>query len=189
MTANSDSRQRPKEIVRIWLTHQCKSPSLHCSNTTLSPCDRPLSSAVIVPDPVEESLPSPTSTKRRQSPFPEADAKRARLSENVTINGYGSRSPPLEENQRPGTGQKRKDQAEERKRGQRLFGALLGTLSQSSSSTAPKRRRDIEEKQTAKLRHEADEFDEKRKQRLEVLTSVRRRQQKVYDRQGVGWTV
>jgi hypothetical protein len=36
---------------------------------------------------------------------------------------------------------------EDRKRGQRLFGGLLGTLSQSSSSAAQRRRADIEKKQ------------------------------------------
>lgn len=75
---------------------------------------------------------------------------------------------------------------EERKRGQRLFGALLGTLSQSSSSTAQKRRTDIEKKQQAKLKLQADEYDEKKKQRLEALVAVRRREQKKFDEQSVG---
>ena len=75
---------------------------------------------------------------------------------------------------------------EERKRGQRLFGALLGTLSQSSSSTAQKRRTDIEKKQQAKLKLQADEYDEKKKQRIESLVAVRRREQKKFDEQSVG---
>lgn len=74
---------------------------------------------------------------------------------------------------------------EERKRGQRLFGALLGTLSQSSSSTAQKRRTDIERKQQAKLRVQAEEYDEQKKQRLESLMAVRRKEQKKYDKQSV----
>jgi len=74
---------------------------------------------------------------------------------------------------------------EERKRGQRLFGALLGTLSQSSSSTAQKRRTDIERKQQAKLKLQADEFDEKKKQRLDAVMDFRRREQKKYDKQSV----
>lgn len=75
---------------------------------------------------------------------------------------------------------------EERKRGQRLFGALLGTLSQSSSSTAQKRRTDIEKKQQAKLKLQAEEYDEKKKQRLEALMVVRRREQTKFDKQSVG---
>ena len=74
---------------------------------------------------------------------------------------------------------------EERKRGQRLFGALLGTLSQSSSSTAQKRRTDIERKQQAKLKSQADELDEKKRQRLDAIWEVRRREQIKYDRQSV----
>lgn len=76
-------------------------------------------------------------------------------------------------------------QLEERKRGQRLFGALLGTLSQSSSSTAQKRRTDIERKQQAKLKLQNDEFDEKKKQLLDTIMDFRRREQKKYDKQSV----
>lgn len=74
---------------------------------------------------------------------------------------------------------------EERKRGQRLFGALLSTLSQSSSSTAQKRRTDIEKRQQAKLKLQADEYDEEKKLRLEALMEVRRREQKKYNKQSV----
>ena len=74
---------------------------------------------------------------------------------------------------------------EERKRGQRLFGALLGTLSQSSSSTAQMRRTDIEKKQQAKLKLQAEEQDEKKKQKLEALLVVRRREQRKFDKQSV----
>lgn len=74
---------------------------------------------------------------------------------------------------------------EERKRGQRLFGALLGTLSQSSSSTAQKRRTDIEKKQQAKLKLQAEEQDEKKKMKLEALLVVRRREQRKFDKQSV----
>ena len=74
---------------------------------------------------------------------------------------------------------------EERKRGQRLFGALLGTLSQSSSSTAQKRRTDIEKKQQAKLKLQAEEQDEKKKLKLEALLMVRRREQRKFDKQSV----
>jgi len=74
---------------------------------------------------------------------------------------------------------------EERKRGQRLFGALLGTLSQSSSSTAQKRRSDIEKKQQAKLKLQAEEHDEAKKQKLDALMEARRREQRIFDKQSV----
>ena len=81
---------------------------------------------------------------------------------------------------------RRSGQMEERKRGQRLFGALLGTLSQSSSSAAQKRRVDIEKKQQAKLKLQAEEYDEKKKQQMEAVMQIRRREQKKYDKQSVG---
>lgn len=74
---------------------------------------------------------------------------------------------------------------EERKRGQRLFGALIGTLSQSSSSTAQKRREDIERKQHAKLKLQAEEYDEKKRKRYEELIAIRRQEQRKYDKQSV----
>lgn len=76
-------------------------------------------------------------------------------------------------------------QAEERKRGQRLFGALLGTLSQNSATTAQKRRADIEKKQQAKLKLQAEEYDEKKKRELEKLMNLRRKEQKKWDEQSV----
>lgn len=74
---------------------------------------------------------------------------------------------------------------EERKRGQRLFGALLGTLSQSSNTAAQKRRADIERKQQDKLKEQDAKYDENKKRRYEELMAARRREQKVYDRQTV----
>lgn len=76
--------------------------------------------------------------------------------------------------------------AEERKRGQRLFGALLGTLSQKSSTTTQKRRADIEKKQQAKLKLQAEEYDAKKRDELDKLLAVRRREQQRFDEQSVG---
>lgn len=75
--------------------------------------------------------------------------------------------------------------AEERKRGQRLFGALLGTLSQSSSTAAQKRRADIEKRQQDKLKLQDEEYDELKRKKREELTQVRRKEQRVYDRESV----
>jgi pinin/SDK/memA/ protein conserved region len=75
---------------------------------------------------------------------------------------------------------------EERKRGQRLFGALLGTLSHSTNSSARKRREDVEKKQQARLKLQSEALGEKKKIELEKLTAVRAREQRHYDRQAVG---
>lgn len=150
--------------------------------------NRAVASAVIVPEESAEqaSLSSPT-LKRRQSPTPDDEqSKRPRLDQDEP-NGSGdsaalpSAAPLDRASERRKTGQ-----VEERKRGQRLFGALIGTLSQSSSSTAQKRRTDI---QQAKLKLQVDEQDEKKKQRREALLAARKKEQVIYDRQSVRFTV
>ena len=143
-----------------------------------------MASAVILPEAEEVLTPS---LKRRQSSVSENDDfKRRRVSHDEgSLNqepaipasaGAEARNGRLEGGQA----------AEERKRGRRLFGALLGTLSQSSSSsTAQKRRSDIEKKQQAKLKRQTEEVDERKKEKLEALTKARRREQRIYDRQSV----
>lgn len=132
-----------------------------------------------------EKIPSPSRLpKRRQSSPEDERAKRQRLSDDLSRNGQDAtknKHTPTDDK----SDRRRSGQIEERKRGQRLFGALLGTLSQSSSSTAQRRRTDIEKKQQAKLKLQAEEHDEKNKQCLESLMVVRRREQKKYNKQSV----
>ncbi|KAL8728003.1 MAG: hypothetical protein Q9166_005674 [cf. Caloplaca sp. 2 TL-2023] len=142
-----------------------------------------VASAVIVPEVEEQSTQARDSGKRRNSSFSEQDSKRPRLNSETNRDQTGS-SHPSAGPARP-SDRRKNGQLEERKRGQRLFGALLGTLSQSSSSTAQKRRTDIEKKQQAKLRLQAEEREEQRKQRLESLMIVRRKEQKKYDKQSM----
>ena len=145
-----------------------------------------VASAVILPE--SDPPPSPsTNRKRRQSSFSDDRSKRPRLGRGDTDGDKSDTVTPLEsatkDNQQ--LDRRRSGQMEERKRGQRLFGALLGTLSQSSSSTAQKRRTDIEKKQQAKLKLQAEEQDEMKKQKLEALLVVRRREQRKFDKQSV----
>ena len=142
--------------------------------------NRVVASAVILPEPTE--LPaSPQVTKRRDSSTTEGPNKRPRLG-----NGAEAGTPDLDDLDDQAAARRMSGQLEERKRGQRLFGALLGTLSQSSSSTAQKRRVDIEQKQQAKLKLQAEEYNEKKKQKLDALIEIRRQEQKKYDKQSVG---
>jgi len=134
-----------------------------------------------VPESAEQAGSPSGSAKRRQSSIPEQNAKRPRLSQYESTTARSPDSTPADR----ASDRRKSGQMEERKRGQRLFGALLGTLSQSSSSTAQKRRTDIERKQQAKLKLQADEFDEKKKQRLDAIMDFRRREQKKYDKQSV----
>ena len=143
-----------------------------------------MASAVILPEP-EEASQNP-SRKRRQSSASNNDAKRRRVShdEGQLKQESGSTPPGIANTRsgRPEGGQA----AEDRKRGRRLFGALLGTLSQSSSSsTAQKRRSDIEKKQQAKLKQQIEEADEEKKEKLGALMKVRRKEQRIYDKQSV----
>ncbi|KAI9678934.1 MAG: hypothetical protein M1829_001919 [Trizodia sp. TS-e1964] len=148
-----------------------------------------IASAVIVPEDIDEAIPpAPPPTKRRQSSIDSSVSKRPRLSSDVTDNNKISFAreltrathPPNSVNERRKSGQ-----AEERKRGQRLFGALLGTLSQSSPSTAQKRRLDIEKKQQAKLKLQSEEYDEKKKKELEDLKAVRQVEQRKFAEQSM----
>lgn len=130
--------------------------------------------------------------KRRKSSTTEHDPKRRRLSTEAGDNTspYSERRrshelaperPPLERKPtRQGAGRD-----EERKRGQRLFGGLLGTLSQSSTSAAQRRRADIEKKQQDKLKSQAEEYGELKKQKREQRDAIRKKEHPLYEREAM----
>jgi hypothetical protein len=66
-----------------------------------------------------------------------------------------------------------------------LFGALLGTLSQSSTTTAQRRRADIEKKQLGKLQQRDEEAEEEKREKRYKLDVIRKKEQKVWDEQNV----
>ncbi|CAG8182664.1 unnamed protein product [Penicillium olsonii] len=150
-----------------------------------------LASAVTVPE-QETARQSPeVATKRRQSSVSEYDSKRRRLSSQGNISPQSERrrrsSPPAaggdsseQKAERPRGGRE-----EDRKRGQRLFGGLLGTLSQKPSIAAQRRRADIEKKQQEKLKTQDVEYDELRKRRKEEREELRRRQAPLYEREAM----
>lgn len=150
--------------------------------------NRTLASAVAVPeqDALRQSPEIPT--KRRQSSISEHDTKRRRLSaqDNESPQSQRRRSSPAPAEQPTERRPARSGREEERKRGQRLFGALLGTLSQSSNSAAQKRRADIEKKQRDKLKVQAEEYGELKKRRKERREAIRRREKPFYEREAVG---
>ncbi|MCJ1417485.1 hypothetical protein MMC32_003829 [Xylographa parallela] len=145
-----------------------------------------VASAVIVPDPIDQPVSPPLTSKRRQSSVSDSGSKRLRLSHNETSRHDDAQTSSTTASKPPPPPAKEANvQVEERKRGKRLFGALLGTLAQSSSSTAQRRRVDIEQKQQAKLKLQDEEYDEKKKLRLDALMEVRRREQKKYNKQSM----
>ena len=161
-------------------TNVCNNVPLTSRQCTDRICSRAVASAVILPEPDENSSTTQGGAKKRQSSFSDTRSKRPRLGEQEAHDEQLAAAAEDHSSTR-----RRSGQMEERKRGQRLFGALLGTLSQSSSSVAQKRRVDIEKKQQAKLKLQAEEYDEKKKQQLEALMIVRRGEQKKYNKQSV----
>lgn len=143
-----------------------------------------IASAVVLPD---DAPPSP-GHKRRISSVSGSDPKRRRLGadEHDDDNVRVHEDDPGHASPERGNGRRANGQAEERKRGQRLFGALLGTLSQNhSSSTAQRRRADIEKKQQTKLKQQAEEYDARKREELDRLRAARRREQKRFDEQSM----
>ncbi|KAL9085432.1 MAG: hypothetical protein Q9165_007582 [Trypethelium subeluteriae] len=156
-----------------------------------------VASAVVLPEFNESPQPSPHPTpngqKRRQSSVSSSASKRPRLSTDATASAAApdSGAPPREE---PALDRRRNRQilgrSEERQRGQRLFGGLLSTLSQSSQGGAgaaarERRKAEIERKQAEKLKARDEEYDEEKKRKLEELTRVRRREQWIWDEQAM----
>ncbi len=153
---------------------------------------RTLASAVVIPD-QDSDIPSPEhGAKRRQSSTadPDSDIKRRRLS--AQDDNQDSEQPPARRPSSPKAGvsdseRRRNRRDEERKRGQRLFGSLLGTLSQSSNSAAQRRRADIERKQQDKLKIQDEEYGELKKKRREDRLALRKKEQKLYEKEMVGF--
>lgn len=74
---------------------------------------------------------------------------------------------------------------EEKKRGRRLFGGLLSTLSQTTANSQQKRRLEIEKKQQEKAVKQKTEDDKRRMEKLAKLDKVRRIEQVRFDEQVV----
>ncbi|EGY15078.1 hypothetical protein VD0002_g2176 [Verticillium dahliae] len=66
---------------------------------------------------------------------------------------------------------------EEKKRGKRLFGGLLGTLNQSGGGAQLKRRREIEQRQQERVQRQKLEAEKRSAERLSRITQVRRAEQ------------
>ncbi|KAF2085249.1 hypothetical protein K490DRAFT_75295 [Saccharata proteae CBS 121410] len=151
----------------------------------MAPTEPIVASAVVVPEPAAPPTPEPAlPIKRRLSSVSVDDNKRPRLSVDGN-NGADAEAPPKSPSRHRTAERRKTAQAEERKRGQRLFGGLLGTLSQSSSDKAQKRRAEIERKQQEKLKIQQSELDENKKQKRDRVIETRRHEQKKFDEQSM----
>ncbi|KAJ5184246.1 hypothetical protein N7492_001862 [Penicillium capsulatum] len=151
--------------------------------------DGTLASAVAVPDQDHLRQSPEFPAKRRKSSGSEYEPKRRRLSAQDELSPHSRRRRPLSPAPAPERPAERRParsgRDEDRKRGQRLFGALLGTLSQKSNPAAQQRRADIEKKQQDKLRSQADEYDELRKRRRERRETIRRKEKPFFEREAM----
>jgi hypothetical protein len=136
--------------------------------------DDTIASAVVLP---EELLPPASpSNKRRQPSIPEESAKRPRLDETIPngrrdSNGEVKSAAPVRR---------------ERGRERRLFGAVLGALSQAPSITAAqKRRSEIEKRQLAQRRQEDEESEQRKTERIARRKIQRWTEQKRFEEQSV----
>jgi hypothetical protein len=74
---------------------------------------------------------------------------------------------------------------EEKKRGQRLFGGLLNTLSQTTASSLQKKRLEIERRQQDRVQQQRVEDDKHRAEKLSKLKHTRKVEQVKFDEQVV----
>ncbi|KUJ19276.1 uncharacterized protein LY89DRAFT_683182 [Mollisia scopiformis] len=152
--------------------------------------DGPIASAVIIPDLGAESQP-PAPPKRRQSSTSESISKRPRLSFDANVesptNLHQSPEPTdpsrraSESVQEPINERRKSSVQEEKKRGQRLFGGLLSTLSQSTPNGQHKRRLEIEKRQQERAKQQKAEDDVRRAEKLAKLKAIRKVEQVKFD--------
>ncbi|OTB08419.1 hypothetical protein M426DRAFT_19087 [Hypoxylon sp. CI-4A] len=117
---------------------------------------------------------SPERGEASQSP------KRARLNDDPKVVDAPRSSPTRTE---PVTDRRESARQEERKRGKRLFGGLLNTLSQTTSNSQQKRRQEIERRQQEKVHQQRIEDDKHREEKLAELKAVRKVAQLKLDEQ------
>lgn len=123
--------------------------------------DSAIASAVVVPE--ELQAPASPTHKRRNSSITEDSAKRPRLDDD-------QKSPPHKKPARP--------TQRERGRERRLFGAVLGALSQNPTTAGQKRRAEIEKKQQERRQSENEESLQRKAERIARRREQREREQK-----------
>jgi hypothetical protein len=141
-----------------------------------------IASAVVLPEP--ESPPRaaspPVPQKRRQSSVSEQDNKRQRL-DSIDAKGNLDRRSSTNGNSTAAPPQARRERGRER----RLFGAVLGALSQNPASTAQNRRSEIEKRQKAQRELEDKETDQRKLERDVQRRAQRQREQKRFEEESV----
>jgi hypothetical protein len=157
----------------------------------------PIASAVVLPDPLPSTEPGPSpSAKRRLSSEHDEPSKRPRTSSEQSTNPSlmplkTSPEPTIKKEKladKPinhGPERRKVSVQEERKRGQRLFGGLLSTLSQTTPNSQAKRRLEIEKRQQEKAKLQKAEDDRRRARKREDLVTTRKTEQAKFEEASV----
>lgn len=146
--------------------------------------EAPIASAVMLPEPEAEEQELDTAQdaespqggqKRRQSLVSELERKRARLdsADQTSSRNSGETSSAAVPRRREG------------ERVRRLFGAVLGALSQNPATPAQKKRTDIEKRQKARRELQEQESDQRKAERIAQRTAQRRREQERFEKESV----
>lgn len=163
-----------------------------------------ISSAVVIPESPRDTSPPSKPVKRRLSQSPSRESKRPRVEvDELQYDEPQSRPAPPSEpvrssvhvsNNVPSTTSppRRKSSlltgtsaTEEKKRSKRLFGSVLGTLSQTTTKPAHKKRDEIEARQRERMRQQTEEEEERRIQRKKDLERRKRDEQKLWDEEAM----
>ncbi|KAJ8122164.1 hypothetical protein ONZ43_g1571 [Nemania bipapillata] len=137
-------------------------------------------------DETQESTPTNAQQKRKASSpsAPEDATPKSPKRTKVDNEKADKKTEPRPQYTRElGTDRREMARQEEKKRGRRLLGGLMNTLSQASAGSQHKKRQDIERRQQAKSTQQRAEEDRMRMQRLSKLESVRKFEQLKFDEQ------
>lgn len=163
--ASSRYHQRVSNHEITFYTNQYQTDPSSNTNEAMS---GPIASAVVLPEPDEAPQPpaSPSNTlKRRQSSATEDSVKRVRTNGDDVADDANPVAP------------KRRERGRER----RLFGAVLGALSQNPTTAGQKRRSEIEKRQLAQRKQEDEEGEQRKAERLARRKVQRWKEQKRYE--------
>ncbi|KAK9426226.1 putative Pinin/SDK/memA/ protein conserved region-domain-containing protein [Seiridium unicorne] len=123
----------------------------------------------------ESSSTSPKAQKRKaSSPGRDGNDEGSKSPKRLRRDSTAARDGPVIS---PSLDRRQSASVEEKKRGKRLFGGLLSTLSQTNKSSSQKKRHEIERKQQARVSQQKAEDDKHREERLAKLKAVRRQEQ------------
>ena len=167
---------RQLDIVKATGTLDKATSTLHVPDM-----DGPIASAVVLPEESLAPASPPNTGKRRLQSISEDNAKRPRLDDELAPN---ERQDPSNEPRTAAPVRR------ERGRERRLFGAVLGALSQAPTTTAAQNRRlEIEKRQLAQRKQENAENEQRTAERIARRKVQRWKEQRRFEEESVRFTI